>query len=100
MDIVASDSHTIGVSANGTVLIAGTFAEKERKAKHGKVYFYTPVGEQFDEKEKLLKLLKVEVMHCDCVTPKGTEDEKNFLYDQFYQKAILDILHKINASKL
>lgn len=52
--------------------------EKREHAEHGKVYFYTPGGEQFNEKEELLKLLEVEVMHCDCVTPEGTEGGKKF----------------------
>ena len=73
--------------------------KKRENADHGKVYFYTPGGEKFSEKEELLKLLEVNVVHCDCKTPEGTDDEKNALYDLFYQKAIADILQKVNTSK-
>lgn len=73
--------------------------KKREKAKHGKVYFYQPGDDSFDEKEELLKLLGVEIIHCGCPFPVGTEQEKNQRFDDFYQKAIDDILYKMIATK-
>lgn len=74
--------------------------KKREKAAHGKVYFYDPGGKDFDEKEELLKLLDVEVVHCGVPTPEGTPEEKNIAYREFYLKAIADIGNKMTQNKI
>lgn len=68
--------------------------KKREKAEHGHVYFYEPGGNSFSEKEELLKLLDVEVVHCDMPKPHGTNVEIDKQYREFYQRAIHDIQDK------
>lgn len=70
--------------------------KKRENAQHGRVYFYEPgSGKEFDEKEELLKLLDVEVIHCGVTMPQDSDIEKNLQYRKFYQLAIEDIQKKI-----
>lgn len=65
--------------------------KKREKAQHGRVYFYTPGDDSFDEKEELLKQLDVEVIHCGIPKPEGSDGERNLQYREFYRRAIEDI---------
>lgn len=73
--------------------------KKREKALHGRVYFYTPGDETFDEKEELLKQLDVEVIHCGVAKPEGSEEEKESQYRKFYKLAIEDIQKKACNAK-
>lgn len=74
--------------------------KKREDAVHGKVFFYEPGGDHFNEKAELLKLLGVEVVHCGVTTPKGTPEEKNIAYREFYLKAIQDIQNRVAKNRL
>lgn len=73
--------------------------KKREVAAHGKVYFYEPGGNIFSEKEELLKLLDVEVVHCGVPVPEGTPEEKGAAYSEFYIKAIEDIGNRVAHKK-
>ena len=74
--------------------------KKREDAVHGKVFYYEPGGDHFNEKAELLKLLGVEVVHCGVTTPKGTPEEKNIAYREFYLKAIQDIQNRAARNRL
>lgn len=73
--------------------------KKREMAVHGRVYYYEPGGDSFNEKVELLKLLDVEVIHCGVATPEGSQEEKNVAYQEFYLKAIEDIGHKVTQKQ-
>ena len=73
--------------------------KKRERANHGCVYYYSPGGEGFDEKEELLKQLGVQVIHCGIPTPEGTDEEKNLQFRKFYQHAINDIKERMINTK-
>lgn len=68
--------------------------KKREKAQHGRVYFYEPGCGGFSEKEELLKLLDVEVIHCGIPNLQGSNAEKDRQFRLFYQYAIEDIQKK------
>ncbi len=72
--------------------------KKQEKAKHGRVYFYSPGDDAFEEKQELLKLLDVEVIHCGITKPIGSDEEKNAQFREFYSRAIKDISQKIRRA--
>lgn len=74
--------------------------KKRETAVHGKVIYYEPGGDDFNEKAELLKLLGVEIIHCGVNTPKGTPEEKNIAYREFYLKAIQDIGNRVTRNRL
>ena len=73
--------------------------KKREKAAHGKVYFYEPGGDKFNEKFELLKLLNVEIEHCGMPTPGETDEEKAAAYSKFYPIAIAHITDKVQAAR-
>ena len=70
--------------------------KKRERAEHGDVYYYTPESTGFQEKEELLTLLGVKVLHCDLPVPTGTEQQINAGYQAFYTRAMEDIRLKMN----
>lgn len=73
--------------------------KKREKAQHGRVYFYEPGCGGFGEKEELLKLLDVEVIHCGIPNPQGSNAEKDRQFRLFYQCAIEDIQKKTQKAR-
>lgn len=73
--------------------------KKREKAHHGKVFFYSPGGDAFNEKEELLKLLNVEIIHCGIPKPQGSDFENTKQYRKFYQQAIIDIQNKVDEMR-
>ncbi len=66
----------------------------QEKAKTGRLFYYAPSSEAFDEKLALLKVYGNVVCHMDCgitIPLNATREEKNELYKEFYQKALLDL---------
>jgi hypothetical protein len=73
--------------------------KKRENANHGKVYFYEPASKEFNEKHELLKLMDVQLIHLDTLTPEGKDEEISCAYQEFYQKAISDIETKVHQAK-
>ena len=73
--------------------------KKREKAEHGCVYFYSPGGDGFNEKEELLKQLGVKVIHCGVPVPQGSDAEIDMAYRVFYQRAVQDIQEKVKKAK-
>ena len=65
--------------------------KKLENANHGKVYFYEPSTVGFNEKQKLLKLMDVEILDCNFVESYGRPCD----YKAFYNAAIQDIQERI-----
>lgn len=81
---------------------------KNEKADHGKVYFFEPEWPGFDEKQELLKILKVDVESCGVKMPdksQHSEEEyimlRNQCYSEFYSKALdrIEELKKENSQQ-
>lgn len=78
------------------------------KADKGKVYFFVPESNEFDEKTELLKILGVEIVNCGVSLPpslpKDCSDEEKELYKNetkdifkvFYPKVLEKILELMN----
>lgn len=78
------------------------------KADKGKVYFFVPESNEFDEKTELLKIMGVEIINCGVnlppSLPKDCSDEEKELYKNetkdifkvFYPKALEKILELMN----
>lgn len=73
--------------------------KKREKADHGKVYFYNPGVEGFNEKEELLRIMDAETVDCGVSFPKGTEAEKSEAFSAFYELAIEDICKRVSLAK-
>lgn len=61
------------------------------KAETGKLFYFSPSSENFDEKTELLKVYENIVQHIDCgiTIPKNAPDEEiNELYRNFYDAAL------------
>ena len=71
--------------------------KKRENAKVGKIYFYTPIEKEFDEKLELLKLMGVEIISFNCEIDISNSDLKDIQYDVFYQKAISNIIKKVQG---
>ncbi len=68
--------------------------KSREKAETGKLFYFAPSSEEFDEKTELLKVYEDTVQHIDCgiTIPKNvTKEEKNELYRKFYEEAQLRI---------
>ena len=78
------------------------------KADKGKVYFFVPESNEFDEKTELLKIMGVEIINCGVSLPpslpKDCSDEEKELHKNetkdifkvFYPKALEKILELMN----
>ena len=85
--------------------------KKREKANHGKVYFYEPIKNDFDERIELLKALDVEIKNYDIVIPaklpKGTSisaqnkrnEEITQAYKSFYLCAMEDMKKRVGNEK-
>lgn len=69
--------------------------KKREKANHGKIYFYNPRSESFNEKEELLRVMDVELVDCGMEFPDGTDAEKSEAFRDFYDCAIEDICRRV-----
>lgn len=61
------------------------------KAPHGKVYFFEPQCEGFNEKIELLKLLNVEHIDCGIKKPERDDLTKSERYREFYDASLIKI---------
>lgn len=61
------------------------------RAPHGKVYFFEPYTEGFNEKIELMKLLGVEPVNCDIRKPEKEDPKKEEKYREFYERALKEI---------
>lgn len=68
--------------------------KSREKAETGKLFYFAPSSEEFDEKTELLKVYEDTVQHIDCgiaIPKNATKEEKNELYRKFYEAAQLRI---------
>ena len=81
--------------------------KKREKASHGKIYFYEPIKEDFDERIELLKALDVEIQNYGIVIPEKLSEDASIsdqrkrkeeisqAYLNFYLCAMDDIKKRI-----
>ena len=70
------------------------------KAPHGKVYFFEPYNECFNERIELLKLLNVEHIDCGFKKPSGSDFSKSENYKAFYKEALTKIHKMADSNKM
>ena len=70
------------------------------KAPHGKVYFFEPYAEGFNERIELLKLLNVEYIDCGVQKPDKNDPNCSAIYQDFYQKALSKIEKVKDSQKI
>lgn len=58
------------------------------KAPHGKVWFYEPAKEGFNEKIELMRLLDVQIEDCGVRKPDKNDPRKTEIYREFYTEAL------------
>lgn len=70
------------------------------KAAHGRVYYYDVQDEAQYEKVQLLKLMGVDPIDFGIHRPKRDDPESSQIYQDFYRKAIEDIIAKVNGEHI
>lgn len=69
--------------------------KKRERANTGRTWFFAPAERleegRINEKEELLKVLGVEVRHCDSLRCRGTPIERSLGFREFYERAMEEI---------